>query len=293
MDFEKLRSCAFNPKINNSRTIYNELKYSILDDIVLIISSRKKLNRGPKPNPKTILGVLDALFEQLDNGSKLYYLEKHYNISRGTYYRYLKIISEYNLFQKYNDYLRSKHLPPLFLILDATHIRSLSGSEGVDFGYKEHGKKALKLTILTNSDKIIYLEDIHPDNIPDHIAFKDTATSNPLTTDLDVLADSGYNGNEFKRVVKDAGYNIISPRKKKSRLPPLAEKETIMLKKHRATVEHTFAHLKTKRSLQIKTSRLIWVYKVLLDLAILINNLHFGIVKNNLIKKPILKLIRK
>jgi len=286
MDFEKLRNINSNSNDdNNSRIIYNEIKQLLLDDILTIVYEKKKFNRGPKPNPETILRVLDALFEHLDNGSKLYYLEVHHNISRGTYYRYLKIISQYQLFQKYNEKLLENHLPEIFLILDASHIRSIFGSEGVSYGYKEHGKNALKLTILISSHKIIYLNGIHPDNLPDHIAFKELAISNPLPVCIDVLADAGYNGKEFKKAVKEAGYNIISPPKKGSKAEPLSEKEKILLKNHRSLVEHTFAHLKTKRSLQIKTCRSIWAYNVILDFAILINNIYFGIVKNNLPRK--------
>ncbi len=295
MDFDKFKNCTFNTRTSSSRAIFAQIKHAMADELISLVYSEKKLNRGPKPDPQIALNVLEAIFEQLDNGSKLHYLETHHHISRGTYYRYLKLILKYNLFEKYNELLLKQYCPPNSLIADATHIRSLFGSECVDFGYKEHGKKAIKLTVLINPGKVIYLKGIHPDNLPDHIALKDIATSNCITDTIaiDVLADAAYNGKEFKQVVKNSGYNVISPPKKRSKAPPLSEREKNLLKTHRVVVEHTFSHLKTKRALQIKTPRNIWVYGILVSLACLINNIYFGIVKSGLVKKSIIKLTKK
>ena len=77
------------------------------------------------------------LAEQVDNGSKICYLEKHYGISRGTYYRYLRIIIEHRIIQKFHYRLLAGYRKPSLLLVDGSHIRSINGSEGVDYGYKE------------------------------------------------------------------------------------------------------------------------------------------------------------
>lgn len=97
------------------------------------------------------------------------------------------IISEHKLlsdgsasgFAKYHEWLLASHLPPDLLIVDATHIRSLHGSEALASGYKAHGKKAIKLTRLTVPNKVIYMHDIHTDNLPDGLAFKVMAINSP------------------------------------------------------------------------------------------------------------------
>ena len=115
-----------------------------------IVNDNKILNRGPKPNPLKIELFLDAYYELLDNGSKLEYIDKHYAISLKTYYRYQKIIIANKLIEQFHNQLFNGASREYFKLLDATHIRSLDGKEGVAYGYKEHGKYALKLTIITS-----------------------------------------------------------------------------------------------------------------------------------------------
>ena len=85
-----------------STNIFEGIKPVLIGTIIETITKNKRHNRGPKPSHKIISRVLDALFEQLDNGTKLCYLEHHYMIKRGTYYRYLKLIVDNELFQLFH-----------------------------------------------------------------------------------------------------------------------------------------------------------------------------------------------
>lgn len=209
--FQHLKN-SISPSTTNkwSGEIFEGIKSVLIVEIMGIILKNKRHNRGPKPNREIISKVLDALFEQLDNGSKICYLEKHYQIKRATYYRYLKIIIDNKLFESFHRKLLEVGSKPSMLLVDGTHIRSINGSERVNYGYKERSKMAVKVTILTGFNKVIYLSGLHPDNLNDHIAFGDMARLEPSQVPLQVLADSGYNGKRFKDDCKSDGYEIIS-----------------------------------------------------------------------------------
>ena len=116
-----------------SRPIFETLKPFLATSIIDIILKRKCLNRGPKPKTENVNKFLNAYFEAVDNGSKIEYLERHYNIPRATYYRYLNLITDYKLMEDYHDKLLTGAIPPPMEVTDAAmflHIRSVDGSEG-------------------------------------------------------------------------------------------------------------------------------------------------------------------
>ena len=98
-------------------------------------------------------------------------------------------------------------------VVDASHIRSINGSEGLNYGYKEVSKKALKITVITDTNKVIYIGDTHPDNLPDHLALQEIIERVSSPSPMDLLADAGYNGERFKAVALKNKYTIISPPK--------------------------------------------------------------------------------
>ena len=171
----------------------------------------------------------------------------------------------------------------MFLV-DGTHIRSINGSEGVNYGYKEVSKMAVKITVLAGFNKVIYLSGLHPDNLNDHIAFGDMVSNEPSDRPLQVLADAGYNGKTFKDTCKRNGYEIISCVKKWRTGPShvLSDYHKILLKRHRCKVEHVFSQLKRFRGLAVKANRFKRFYKNLLDFGNLMVSIHNGIIRGGL-----------
>ena len=85
------------------------------------------------------------------------------------------------LIRLYHEKLLTGAISPTIEMTDAAmslHIRSVDGSEGVDFGYKEKGKRALKITIISGINKVIYHTGIAPDNLPDHKALEQLIDTN-------------------------------------------------------------------------------------------------------------------
>jgi transposase len=295
MDYQKLLSSVKPSGTKKwSKSIFDYMKPFLVKEIERVVLSNKKGNKGPRPKIRNIDHALDAIFEALDTGTKLDYLERTHNISRATYYRYLKIIIDHRLFVKLHQKLLEDHSSPSLGLVDGSHIRSVNGSEGVNYGYKEKSKSALKLTILTGTNKVIYLSGLHPDNLNDHLAFQDMAINHPSNQRLEVLADAGYNGKKFKKICAQNNYNITSCvkywRGKPSHI--LTKYQKILLKKNRSKVEHVFAQLKRFRSIQVKTTRSIKIFNGFLNLAILLVSIHNGIIRNGL-KRSTRVVLRK
>lgn len=245
------------------------------------IISIKRLNRGRKPSRELIAAFLKSYFYLLDNGAKTYTLEEHLGITRGSFYRLLKILCESRLLESFHESLLYRSDVPSLLLTDASHIRSLQGSEGVAFGYKEKGKRAVKLTIVSGINKVIYFKAIHPDNLNDHLCFEDIVIKNPQPELKTVLADSAYTGKQFKENCKKNGYEVISMPKKRSK-DSISTYDKILLKKYRARVEHLFSNIKNFRAIQIKFNRFLWSFLTFLEGAILIVSIFYGIIKKGL-----------
>ena len=118
-----------------SKSIFNILKPNLIDALIQIVNQNKILNRGPKPDPIKIDRFLEAFWEILDNGSKTEYITKNHKISLKTYYRYLKLVIEHNLLRQMHANLLKETCSEPLKCLDASHIRSINGREGVDYGF--------------------------------------------------------------------------------------------------------------------------------------------------------------
>lgn len=280
-NYERLLE-QIDPSKKYSKAIFDFLSPNIAESLYDHIISKKRKNRGRKPDKELIATFLRSLFHTLDNAPKIESLETCYNISRGSYYRLLKELNESGLLKQFHGSLLNNSSVPGLLLLDAAHIRLVNGSEGVGYGYKEHSKKALKITIVTGTNKVIYFKGIHPDNLNDHTCFEKMSQTIKCARQRDVLADRGYCGERFKTVCNKRGYNIITPAKKSSRSGP-SPYEKILLKKYRYRVEHVFSQLKRFRALQVKYNRLLWTFSTMLELGILIISIHNGIIKGGLI----------
>jgi len=281
------------PSVTNkySRNIFITLKPYIAEKIYQIIILRKVNNRGPKPKKENISRSLDAIFEYLDSGTKIEYIEEHYKISRATFYRYFKLTD--NLIVEIHKQLFGAS-PPSLSVTDSSHVRSIDGSEGVSYGYKEKSKNACKITILAGMNKVIYDMAIHPDNLSDHVAFQDMIQKRPLDKSIDVLADSGYNGKVFKEICEQNGYHVTSCIKKYKNANyshQLTKYEKMILKENRSKVEHIFAQLKRFRAIQVKINKRIWIYFGYLRLAALLVSIQNGIINKG--PKSTIKLTLK
>ena len=188
--------------------------------------------------------------------------------------------------------LLSGYARETLLIVDGTHIRSVDGSEGLGYGYKEHGKKALKITAVADTNKIIRITGICPDNLSDNTAFLQLARAHPSQTPVDVLADAGYVGKEFKEEAFNLGYRVISPQKrfKFGASSPPTPYETLLLKRHRPKVVHIFGRLKRFKSIQVKSVKTLATFNTFLAIAVLIVNLHNGVIRKGLKRRVPIRL---
>jgi len=259
-------------------TIFQTLKRYIQEAILEIIYARKIKNRGPKITCD-VSKVLDAIFDMTDNGGKCSYIERHYGVKIGSYYRFLNIIIDHQLFERFLETCLAQESLPSLAVVDGTHIRSVDGSEGVSFGFKERGKRAIKLTLLTSTKKVVYGSILHPDNKNDHTAFGDFAINNPRNKPLDVLADAGYNGKDFKAICAKNGYNIISCPKKNMQERP-SNYQTLLLKMNRSGIEHVNAQVKRFRAIQVKYNKAVKFFNCYLQLVLLLVSIHNGYIRN-------------
>lgn len=288
------------PQHKWNENIFQVLRIYLTQLILDAIITNKTLNRGPKPKPETVNKFLNAFFELCDNGSKFTYLIRHHHISSDTFYRLFKVLMAHQLFQKLHQNLLNGAIIEDINLLDSTHLRSLDGSDGVGYGFKEKGKKAVKLTVLTSVGKVIYLHSLNPDNVADTVAFKSLSHQKPVENMPLVLADKGYDGTDFKKECLKNGYNVISPpknykkKKKKRRKSNIVSENNLQkLKEHRCKVEHVFKQLKSYSGIQIKRVRKISHFDCLVNLAILIISIHNGIIREGLKPKTLLKIRKK
>lgn len=286
-NYETLFSNFVATSNNYSKGIFTALLPYFETSIYDFVIKCKKNGKGPKPKKANIVRFLKAFFSLLSNGCKIETAIDQYNVSRGTFYRYLNLLQRSNLLEQFHSHLLAPYNDPALGLLDATHIRSVNGSDHLGYGHKEHSKKALKITIVTNTNKVIYQSGIVPDNKHDLNGFEALVVNNPSKHHLDILADSAYNGKRFKGVCEANNYHIISPQKKfhYGASEPLSKYQKVLLRKHRSKMEHVFSQLNRFRAIQIKYTKSIWVYKLFLQLAILIISIHNGIIRGGL-KSP-------
>ena len=193
---------------------FKELKLLIAEALFQAVLRNKVSNKGPKPHEETINVFLDALFELLDNGSKCSYLFRHHKISKTSFYKYFNLLIAEKILEKAHENLLKGAIIEDIALLDSSHIRSVKGSEGVDYGFKEKGKKAVKITLLASVNKIIYFHSLDPDNCSDIKAFTKLSNEHPSEQELTVLADKGYVGKQFKANCLKNKHKIICPVKK-------------------------------------------------------------------------------
>lgn len=124
-------------------------------------------------------------------------------------------------------------------------MRSVKGSEGLDYGFKEKGKKALKITLLASTHKVIYFHSTEPDNVSDITAFTNLSEQHSRDGSIIVtLGDKGYIGREFQEKCLKNGFEIICPVKIFKNNHPshsLSPPKKRLLKTHRCKIEHIFA----------------------------------------------------
>jgi len=224
-----------------------------------------------------------------DNGGKCIYIERHYGVKIGSYYRFLNIIIDHRLFERFLEKCLVDEPSPNLCVVDGTHIRSVEGTEGVSYGYKEKSKSATKLTLITTTQKVIYGSALHPDNIHDLKAFEDFTSKNPKSAPLDILADAGYNGESFKNNCAKNGYNVISCPKKNTIVKP-SNYQMVLLKMNRSGIEHVNSQVKRFRAIQVKYNKTIRVFNCYLQLVLLIVSIHNGYIRGGFCTKVYLKL---
>ena len=272
-----------------SENIFNKLKPALLDYLYQAVLRNKVSNKGPKPSKDTINAFLDALFELLDNGSKYSYLFKHHKISKTTFYKYFNLLVSEQISENILNNLLKGVILDQITLLDSSHIRSIKGSDG----FKEKGKKALKLTVLASVNKVVYFHSLEPDNCSDIKAFTSLSNKHQSELNFTVLADKGYVGKEFKDKCLKNGHEIICPPKKlrngaSSHI--LTQPKKNLLRLHRCKVEHIFAQLKSYSAIQIKRVRTLKHFDCLVSLAILLTSIHNGVINGGLKSKTLLKI---
>lgn len=248
--------------------------YSIFQRIKpLIIIDFLILNRN-SPAGRPIKIDFDLLLDAFESGSQFKYV-KHYGISKTTFYRYLKILSDNQIveqiyyqmiqFQDQNSIIECPR------ITDTMSVKSMRGSVGLGRNPTDRGRKALKISLICDLDRVTKCVHIGACNIHDSQMLIRTLDNirSPLSM-VDCLCDSGYVGKNLKKYCEKKNHNlIVKPRRTRNKslmTHTLSELDMGHLNKFRNRIELLNQNIRRYRSLWVQN---VSIYKCFLFIVLL------------------------
>ena len=126
--------------------------------------------------------------------------------------------------------------------VDSTYVKNRYGRTGVGKNHTDRGRKALKLSVLTDGQGVVVGACCHPGNRPDVVLLEDTLQSAFTQLDqVELFADRGYDSRHNRQICRDAGL--------RDRIFRRRTKTVRRTNAKRIVVEHTFAWLHQYRRL--------------------------------------------
>lgn len=132
--------------------------------------------------------------------------------------------------------------PPKRYCVDSSYVKNRYGRVGLGRNHTDRGRKALKLSVVTDDAGVVFGACCHPANRPDVVLLDDTLRSAFLKLDsIELFADRGYDSKRNRGVCRDKGL--------KERIFRRKTKTVRRTNAKRIVVEHTFAWLDQYRRL--------------------------------------------
>lgn len=264
------------------KDIYDRLKIYLKTKIVSILDNAKKTNRGRKRKIDWD-HFFDCLFCIADNGLKMSYIPRYFNLPKSTYYYYFKLISDLNFFEIiHNEIVRNYSIisPDEYLITDTFTVKSMNGSEGLGRNPTDRGRKGLKVSLICDQNLVTHAVHLEPANVHDSKILVPTIRSSILILDgINCLADSGYAGNKYiLRIKKETGVSLIAkPKKTCNKLKMshvISVNDSEILKKKRNYIERLNGNIRNFRGLMIKYTKNLSSYTTYLYMAVMCITCH-------------------
>lgn len=132
--------------------------------------------------------------------------------------------------------------PPKRYCVDSSYVKNRYGREGLGKNHTDRGRKALKLSIISDDSGMVVGACCHPGNRPDVVLLDDTIRSAFVRLDaLELFADRGYDSRRNRALCRDMNL--------KDRIFRRKTKTVRRTNTKRIVVEHTFAWLDQYRRL--------------------------------------------
>jgi hypothetical protein len=259
------------------KDVYEKLKPYIINKITTFLDKRKTSKRG-RPREIKWDQFLECLFYVSDNGLKISYIKKFFNISKSTYYSYLKLFSESKLFEQiYSEIVLTYSLkyPIEYLMTDTFTVKSMDGSEGVGRNPTDRGRKGIKVSLICDQNLVSHAIHLEKANIHDSkILIPTIGNSISDLNGLRCLADSGYAGSHYISKIKhETGVSLISkPKRTCNKLKmshTISADEMLLLNEKRNGIERLNGNIRRFRGLMIKYTKKIASYRTYLFIAIM------------------------
>lgn len=245
--------------------ILNKLKHLILDIINKKIIVKRKYKYDNSFCLDHIFYVLkyDIPWNALNTYSchyttisKRFYLWSKIGIFKEAYYTFLskyiygKLINNIKWFQN--------------LIIDSSMIKNMNGTECLGSNHYDRGRKAVKLSIICDQNKVplsvsFYKANIHDVNtINNSIKNLPNKIFNDKRRNTNIIADKGYiiNKETQKKLYNENKIKIITPKRKNSKNNTTLKEKKLL--KDRYKIEHVFKSLDNyRRILYIRDKKII------------------------------------
>ena len=195
-------------------------------------------------------------------------------ISKGTFYRYLKLITDNHIIQDVYNYAIENYSLRDPLITDTFTVKSMRGSEGLGRNPTDRGRQGLKVSLITDTNRVVRAVKISGANRHDSKLLVETI--NQMTKPermVTCLCDSGYVGKQLREQCQTVNFRlVVKPRKtvKRGRMSHILSCEDAeLLRKNRNQIELLNGQIRRFRGLMIKWVRSVSIYTCFLYVALL------------------------
>lgn len=128
--------------------------------------------------------------------------------------------------------------------VDSSYVKNRYGRVGLGKNHTDRGRKALKLSVVSDDSGMVVGACCHPGNRPDVVLLDDTIRSAFVRLEaLELFADRGYDSRRNRTICRDSGL--------KDRIFRRKTKTVRRTNAKRIVVEHTFAWLDQYRRLSL------------------------------------------
>ena len=260
-------------KICNS---YYALKDIIINRFSSYLSSLRKDNRGKKRTLDLEL-FFRAFYSNVRDGTSSSMFKYYFGIPKSTYFDYLVLLRQSNIFSTLNDEITSSYSLKSTLACDTFTVKSYTGSEGVGKSSTDRGRKGIKVQILSDLEGVIYSLDTAPANKHDSKIFTESLQdTNVNFGNRVVLLDSAYVGNSVKEAARSVNLRtLVVPRKKRNGQPTHVLNEDQKVKiKQRWRVEQQIGVLRRFKAINSKFVRYLRTFRHFLSFVVLLINYY-------------------